>query len=99
MIGFSMGLWNSTDSESPIDKPIMPHCGNSPKSTVEKQIILSLSELFQSTKEKQGLWNYSDSVPLFVFLLEFGTVATLYHYSFYMGLWNCSDSVAVFVCI
>jgi hypothetical protein len=60
-----------------------------------------------------GLWNCSDHVALFVFLLDFGTVPKVWHYlllywilelfrqcgmiCFSMGLWNCSDSVALFV--
>jgi hypothetical protein len=60
-----------------------------------------------------GLWNCSDSVALFVFLLNFGDVPTLWHYlflywnlelfrqrgiiGFSIGLWNCSDSVALLV--
>jgi uncharacterized membrane protein YiaA len=60
-----------------------------------------------------GLWNCSDHVVLFVFLLDFGTVPRVWHYlllywilelfrqcgmiCFSMGLWNCSDSVALFV--
>ena len=59
-----------------------------------------------------GIWNCSDSVQLFGFLLDLGTVATVWHYlvlygtlelfwqcgiiCFYMGLWNCSDSVTFF---
>ena len=59
-----------------------------------------------------GLWNCSDSVALFVFLCDFGTVPTVWHYLFFywtlelfrqcgiicfpIGHWNCSDSVALF---
>jgi hypothetical protein len=32
-----------------------------------------------------GLWNCSDSVELFVFLLVFGTVPTVCHYLFLYG--------------
>jgi hypothetical protein len=62
-----------------------------------------------------GLWNCSDSVVLFVFLLDFGTVPAVWHYLFFyvtlelfrqcgiiyfdMGLWNCSDSVELFILI
>ena len=51
-------------------------------------------------------------MALFVFLCDFGTVPTIWHYLFfdrtlklfrqcgiiffYMGLWNCSDSVVLF---
>ena len=32
-----------------------------------------------------GLWNCSDSVTLFVSLLDFGTVTTVWHYLFFYG--------------
>ena len=32
-----------------------------------------------------GLWNCFDSVPLFGFLLDFGTVPTVWHYLFLYG--------------
>jgi len=32
-----------------------------------------------------GLWNCSDSVALFVFLLDFGTVPTVWNYLFFYG--------------
>ena len=60
-----------------------------------------------------GLWNCSDSVPLFVFIWDFGTVLIVWYYLFFygtlelfrqcgiicfsIGLWNCSNSVALFV--
>ena len=75
-----------------------------------KVSILSLSKIFTI-----GLWNCSDSVALFVFICDFGTVSTMWHYLFwywtlepfwkcdiiylYMGLSNCSESVALFVFI
>ena len=59
------------------------------------------------------LCNCFDSVTLFVFLLDFDIVPTVWHYLFLldfgtvsdsvniicfsMWLWNCSDSVALFV--
>jgi len=59
----------------------------------------------------KGLMNCSDSVALFVFVLNFGTVLTAWHYLFLywtlklfrqcgiicfsMGLWNYSHSVAL----
>ena len=49
-----------------------------------------------------GLRNWSESVALLGFLLDFGTIPTVWHYCFFyfsIGLWNCSDSVAVFVFI
>ena len=46
-----------------------------------------------------GLWNCSDSVALSIFIWDFGTVATVWYYLFYMGIWNCSDIVALFVFI
>ena len=58
------------------------------------------------------LWNCSSNLALFVSLLDFGTVPTVWHYLFFdrtlelfrqceiicfsIGLWNCSDSVALF---
>jgi uncharacterized membrane protein YiaA len=67
-----------------------------------------MSQQFQILIEKQimahcqcgiicfsvGLWNCSDNKVLFVFLLEFGTVPTVWHYIFSIGLWNCFESVA-----
>ena len=60
-----------------------------------------------------GLWNCSDSEASFVFLWDYGTVPTVWHYLFFywtlelsrqcgiicfpIGLWNCSDSVTSFV--
>ena len=35
-----------------------------------------------------GLWNCSDSVALFVFLCDFGTVPTVWHYLFFYVIWN-----------
>ena len=59
------------------------------------------------------LWDCSDNMASFVFLLDFGTAPTVWNYlffywslelfrqcaiiCFYMGLWNCSDSVVLFV--
>jgi len=42
-----------------------------------------------------GLWNCSDSVGLLVFLLDFGTVPTVWYYLFFYWTLNCSDSVAL----
>jgi hypothetical protein len=95
--------------------------GTVPKSN-RKTNNATLSGQFQSPIEKQlmhtvemfiGLWNCSDHVALFVFLLDFGTAPRMWHYlllywilelfrqcgmiGFSMGLCNCSDSVALFV--
>jgi hypothetical protein len=79
MIGFSMGLWNSTDSVPLFD---FQHChtvGTVPKSNT-KTNNATMSEHLQSPIEKQIMtycWNRSDSVELFVSLLNFGTVPTV----------------------
>jgi hypothetical protein len=72
------------------------------------QIInVTLSEQFQNPISKQimqslallvfhfsvGLWSCSDSVALFDFIWDFGTVPTVWHYFFDMGHWNSSVSV------
>jgi hypothetical protein len=60
-----------------------------------------------------GLWDYSHSVALLMYLMDFGTDQRVWHYLvfyralellpqcdiiyFYMGDWNCSDSLASFV--
>jgi len=36
-------------------------------------------------------------VTLLVFLLDFGTVPTVWHFLFSIGLWNCFDSVVLLV--
>jgi hypothetical protein len=43
------------------------------------------------------LWNCSDSVVFFVFLLDYGTVPTGVFLCFSIRLWNCSDSVYFYV--
>jgi hypothetical protein len=50
----------------------MLHCRNSSK--VPYLLVVHLSI---------GLWNCSDSVTLFGFLLDFGTVLTVWHYLFF----------------
>jgi hypothetical protein len=42
-------------------------------------------EFASSYNFSMGLWNCSDSVALFVFLLDFGTVPTVWHYLFFYG--------------
>ena len=45
-------------------------------------------------------WNRSDSVEFFVFLVDFGTVPTVWYFLFFflaVRFWNCSDSVVFFV--
>jgi hypothetical protein len=60
-----------------------------------------------------GLWDYSHSVALLMYLLDFGTDQRVWHYlvfywalellpqcdiiGFSMGLWNCSDSLPLFL--
>jgi hypothetical protein len=59
-----------------------------------------------------GIWNYSHSVALSVYLLDFGTDQTVWHFLFFYGtlelfwqcviicfsirIWNCCDIVALF---
>ena len=59
------------------------------------------------------LWNCSENMALFVFLCDFWTVPTIWHYLFFyvtlqlfrqygiicfsIGLWGCSESLALFV--
>jgi hypothetical protein len=85
------------------------------QSSIEKQIMLHCRTVPKSNRRTNNAtwWNCSDSVPLFVFLLDFGTVPIIWHYFFFywtlilfrqcgiiffsVGLWNCSDSVALFL--
>jgi hypothetical protein len=71
------------------------------------------TEFASSYDFSMGLRNCSDTVALFVFLLDFGTVPRVWHYWFFNGtlelfrqcgiicfsieLWRCSDIVALFV--
>jgi hypothetical protein len=63
----------SEQFQSPIEKQIISHCRNSSKECG----IIGFS---------MGLWNCFDSVPLFGFLLGFGTVPTMWHYWLFICL-------------
>ena len=71
------------------------------------------TEFASSYDFSMGLKNCSDSVALFVFVLDLGNVPTVWHYLFFywtlelfrqcgiicfsVGLWRCCDIVALFV--
>jgi hypothetical protein len=66
---------NATLSEhfqSPIEKQMMPHCRNSSNVPYKNKCGIICFDM--------GLWNCSDSVALFVFLMVFDTVPTVWHH-------------------
>jgi hypothetical protein len=82
---------NATWSEqfqSPIEKQIMLHCRTVPKSNrrTNNATWYGTLELFWQCGIicfSIGLWICSDSVALFVSLLNFGTIPTMWHYLFF----------------
>ena len=68
-------------------------------------MTLSVYLLYFGTDQTAGMivfsmgpWNSTDSVPLFVFLLYFGTVLTVrVLFVFLRGIWDYSHSVALSV--
>jgi hypothetical protein len=60
--------------QNPIEKTIMPHCQNSSKVQYSDSVTLLVSLFYFATVPKVGM---------FVFLLDFGPVPTVWHYLFF----------------
>ena len=88
IIGFSMGLWNCSDSVALF--VFLLNFGDVP--TLWHYLFLYWNlELFRQRGIicfSIGLWNCSDSVALLVFLLDFGNFPTECIVCFSMGLWT-----------
>jgi hypothetical protein len=81
--GFSMGLWNCSDSV-PLFVLLLDF-GTVLTVWPFFWFLYGTLELFRQCGIicfDMGLWNSSDSVTLFIFLWDFGIVPTVWHYLF-----------------